>query len=206
MENLTVIFSGVNCISVAILIFQAFLLKKQIKLTHEQARRDKTVEILFEWNNLLHNINGHVEKIVGILDSRQCEALYKRQPFKVNQEIKNMLCELCENRNNHECVKCKSNNGEFVVDGLLLTQLRWHIVSYLNAVEVIMVAWQQAVVDKDIIEMEFDYLYDSESGKNLLKNFREVTHAGNAYPLIDEFCNVIKKKKSPQASIKKEID
>jgi len=61
---------------------------------------------------------------------------------------------LCPNYGSgDDCKKCKAddNDDEANVDGLLLLELRWHIIRYLNALETVMIAWQHQIVHEDTI-------------------------------------------------------
>lgn len=57
------------------------------------------------------------------------------------------------------------------------------MISYLNALENVVAAWKYNIVDRNLIEAEFKYMFDHKGGA--LKKFREIMI--DAYPCIDLF-------------------
>jgi hypothetical protein len=60
-------------------------------------------------------------------------------------------------------------------------------VSYLNSLEFTLVAWQYSVIDKEIIESQFAYLFRPSDGHEVLKYFRKAAGGGSAFPAIEIF-------------------
>ena len=122
------------------------------------------------------------------LSEKQCSDLYHNRPFEVTKEIKTDICKFCMNYN--KCcsdqtapdLKCSLVNG-CVVDGQILSSLRWHVVTYLNALETVMTFWHMGTVDKEVIEEQFLFLLSNGKGR-ALANFR---NAAGGYPYIEEF-------------------
>lgn len=200
MEVANTIFCGVNALAIIVLAIQTILLKQQITKTHEQARRDKTIEVLQAWCESLGNVSGFTEKVESLLTQEQCFALYERRPFTVKGEAKRLICEFCRAERLNTCDSC--SDSELIVENMLLSKIRWSLVSYLNSTEIVALSWQQCIVDRNIIESEFDHLYNTQTGKKFLQNFRACTHQGNAFPAIEELCEEIKRKKIPKTGSK----
>ena len=193
VEIAMLIVSCINALSIIVLVYQAKLLKEQIVKTHEQARRDRTIEILSNWCQSISNVNGFVEKIENLLTEEQCRALYNRLAFTVSGQPKELICDFCKSEGLHACDQC-DHASSLEVSKMLLSKIRWSMVSYLNSTETVALAWQEGIVQRDVIESEFDYLYNTQTGYTLLQKLRSCTHQGNAYPAIEALCNRIKEK------------
>ena len=212
------IISGVNALAIFVLIIQAFysykqtklsveqtrLLKEQIEKTHEQERRNNTVNVMFSFVQSIRKETAFAEKIAERLNEEQCRCLYMQQEFTVTADIKRMLCEICPN-NKEDCEECKKQEGLYIVKDLQLSELRWYVISYLNMLETVMVAWQQGAVDNKIIESEFAYLYNAERGRNALENFRKIAGNGSSFPLVEMFCNELREKSKVKTNRKGDL-
>ena len=171
-------------------------MKIQTEADIEKSKRKATVEVIREWNNNIIKETSFAERIVEKLDEDQCRCLYAQTSFKVSNEIKKMLCDICPFEGGGYCKeKCESMSGEFEVKDLQLSELRWHIIHYLNNLEVVTIAWKNDVVDREIIEEQFSYLHNPEKGREASKRFRDIAGGGGSYPSIEELIEKIKKNK-----------
>lgn len=138
-------------VTIGTLIFtaiQALLLRKQMKKEHEKRRRENTVDVMYNWCNSLEKNTSLAVDVAQQLSSPQCQSLYNKNSFEVTYDIKNDICRFCgfaqnsKDQSCHNCELAKSNeNGQWIVDGRILRELRWHVVSYLNALETVFVSW-----------------------------------------------------------------
>jgi len=206
MENWEFVFSLISALSTFLILVQLFCTHYMKKKEHEEQRRQKTVEMMLEWSSSLKRETSFAEKIVEQMDAEQCRKLYLQQSFTVNADIKKMLCQICSCKDSAECDECKqSNKGKHKIFDKQLSELRWYIISYLNMLETVLVAWQQGTVDRKIVEHEFSYLYSAEKGWNVLADFREAAGGIKTYPVIDEFCKTLKanEEKKNELQVKK---
>lgn len=196
----------VQSIGIIVIIIQLNLMKKQTHDNLEQSLREKTVEIMTTWSKTVQKETSFAEKIVEQFDEKQCELLYEQKDFQVSTEVKRELCQICPYKNTNTCTECKSNSSNLhTVSGLQLTELRWYIISYLNSLESVMIAWQQGIVDREIIEKQFLFLVDPTKKRNALANFRKVAGNGNSYPVIEKFCNILIEKQKQEVSTKQSL-
>jgi energy-converting hydrogenase A subunit M len=224
MALLNLIFSGMVSIGVVIAVIQLILMKKQATASLEQAKatveqakaaaeqaeavikqtkididlakNTNTVNIASEWCKAISKETSYAEDIVENFTKEQCEALHGRKPFEVNDELKKRICVICPNRKNN-CHKCET----LIVDGLLLLELRWHIIRYLNSLETALLAWRYEVVDKAEFESQFAYLYDperDEGKRDILSDFRNAAGNGTAYRIINTFCETLRNNREKQ--------
>ncbi len=188
--------------SAILIIPQIFLLKKQIKNGHEEKRRENTVRIMENWCLSVKKDTCIAEQVARKLNRDQCGKLYKHKPFTVSTEIKQEVCRFCP-LDLRECEKCSLNKeqGDYVLDGKILTELRWHVITYLNTLETVMVAWHIGAVDRETIEEQFKFLTDPDKGMTL----SEFRHSAGGFPMIEEFIDEIKseKPKNPKKDIMK---
>lgn len=196
-------------VTIGTLIFaaiQVHLLRKQIKKEHEKRRRENTVETLRNWCASLGKNTSLAVDVAEQLSFPQCKKLYDKESFDVTYDIKNDICRFCgfeKNNQNQACQYCslfqKKENDRLVVDGWILRELRWHVVSYLNALETVFVSWHLGLVDDSTIEEQLAYLRNPKKGDGLA-NFR---HASGGYPITETFIDQIKDK--PKTDHKKHL-
>lgn len=88
-----------------------------------------------------------------------------------------------------------TDNSCIVLTGDKVSKLRWLVMTYLNILESILVAWQYSIVDREIIEHQFSYLFSSERGHSALSKFRSAAGGEKSFPAIEIFANHIEEKK-----------
>jgi len=124
----TLTFSAASFISVLVLLFQ-------IKSDHEKSRREKAIEMLFEWADKKSEEMEYAKKIVEKFSSEQCRKLYLEEEFIVDKllyyDIKKML-----NRNK---IKDEDNMEKFSLSKLEVKKIKYFITKYLNLLESILV-------------------------------------------------------------------
>lgn len=162
-------------------VFQVYLAYRQLKADHERSRREKSVDVLVEWSKNLKKEGSIARKIIECLSEEQCRELLKQQEFKISSKHQSLLAELFSEQ------ELRMEGEHIVISEAQSSELRWHAISYLNALEFTLVAWQYAVVDKEIIESQFAYLFRPADGHELLKNFRKAANGEESYPAIEVF-------------------
>lgn len=216
---INVVISATGIISILLLFFQ-------IKAEHEKGRREKSVELLLEWSKGLKKEANESKKIVEKFTYEQCKDLFDGEEIRMNcieyntivnlfsenskekidKKVKNeedkSRCEL-EERSDSEKRKC--NKECTTLEKRYVNKLRWQIISYLNFLESILVSWQYSVVDKEIIEKQFEFLLDPKEDKKILDKFRKVS-GEEAYPAIKIFCNELEKKRKEALTKKGNVD
>lgn len=182
-------------VGAAVLIIpQIHLLNKQIKESHEEHRRENTTQIMHHWCDSLKKESAMAQNVVRKLNEEQCKHLYKREPFIVTDEVADSICKFCPLKDGCNDCSVKGEEGKAkTVDGKILNELRYYIISYLNILETVMTSWDLGIVDCDTIEEQFQFLVSE--GKGLaLGSFRRVA---GGYPLIEKFVDKIKKTEQP---------
>ena len=174
----------------AILQFQ--LGKRQMSADYERSRREKSVELLMEWSKLLKRENSAARKIIDTLSEEQCRKILQQQKVRVSKEHKELLFELLYSESS-ELTAVELDGGLVEGDDYFelsesdSSKLRWAAVSYLNALEFVLVAWQYSIVDRDIIEHQFSYLFKPADGYELMKHFRKAAGGEETFPAIEIF-------------------
>ena len=201
--DLNLLFSGISACASSLILVQLILSYIQKQREHEEQRRQKTVDMLLEWNNSLEQQTSFAEKIVEKFTEEQCRKLYRQETFFVDKDTNEALCQICLQNDCKDCGNKEDNTQkEFEVSGSKLSELRWYIISYLNSLETVLVAWQQGTVDKKIIEHEFSYLYSAENGCDALSKFRVAAGGSKSYPVIEQFIFKLKKNEARKNKLK----
>lgn len=181
-------------ISAGLIIPQLFILTKQLKSQqtqnqnhHKERRRENTVTFMATWNNSVNKDTFISEQVARQLNRDQYSKLYQHHPFEVTNNIKKDICKFCPLGEQCDSCSLKSSNTD---DGKILTKLRWHVITYLNTLETILVSWDLGIVDKKTVEEQFHYLCDASRGETLA----EFRHSAGGYPVIEKFLDEIKEK------------
>ncbi len=191
MKAIAIIELIILGISVLLVTPQIYLLKKQIKKQHEERRRENTINFMSMWCNSVKKDTCIAEQVARKLSNEQGISLYKHEAFEVSNPIKDEICKFCP-LDKGRCAGCSLQQGQRV-DGKILTELRWHVITYLNTLETILTAWDLGIVDRKTIEEEFSFLKDPTSGATL-SQFR---NSAGGYPVIEKFIDAIKDHSNP---------
>lgn len=214
LETICGIITAVATIFIAL---QLFSMLRTEKKNREETRRIKTIEIMQHWSESLKKETSYAEKIVEGFSEDQCRSLYLREPFEVDRKRARMICQICPEfreectkfqggctRFQEDCTQCQPD-GKYVVDGMLLSELRWYVIMYLNMLETVMTAWNLKIVDEEEILHQFQYLYNSQMGWDALESFRKAAGGEDAYPNIERFIDKLKEKGKTESNKKKAL-
>ena len=166
---------------------QIILLRRQIKQQHEEHRRENTIQLMTTWCNSVRKDTCIAEQVARKLNTDQCKCLYNHAPFNVGNDTKKEICKFCP-LDKQLCSACSLQSGN-TVDGKILTELRWHVITYLNMLETVLVSWQLGIVDRDVIEEQFSFIQDADKGSTLA----EFRHTAGGFPVTEAFIDTIKK-------------
>lgn len=163
--------------------------QKSLDADHERSRREKTVDILFEWDKRLKKEGALARKIVETFSAEQCRELTSQSPMQVSKKLNPHLSQLFG-------TDFEVNQNDLIsLNEAHSSELRWHVITYLNALETVLVAWQYSIVDREIIEHQFSYLFKPSDGHEGLKHFRVATGGEDSYPAIEIFASHIIEKR-----------
>lgn len=164
------------------IVVQIWLSNKEIKADHERSRREKSVDILNQWSQNLRKEGSIARKIIEKLNEEQCREIFNNQSVKIDKKHESLLNQFFGEGN------IDTENGDLIkLTELQSTELRWHAITYLNTLEFTFVAWQYSVVDRSIIESQFQYLFDPANGREILKHFRKAAGGEDSFPAIEIF-------------------
>lgn len=179
----------VSVIALSISLKQKKISVKQYCDDHERTRRTNTVDVLFRWTDKLTAKNATARKFAESLSEENLMAIIECKSFKLANTPHNRRCVEILNENHSEM---ENNQQEIEIDSVVSTKIRWELISYLNALEFVLVGWIDNVVDRDIIEQEFEYLFDHYNGG--LRTVRKIMRG--CYPCIDAFEEEMLKKRT----------
>lgn len=174
--------------------FQLWQIKKNRVRQFDQARREKTVEMVLRYTKDTDNLTRAVEKIVSQFSDEQCQDLYNGVSFEIDDRVRSRLCSICPYQ--LECQKLKEGDPKYCqgkdeqkyyVSGKLLYFVRGSIIDYLNSLECVLLAWQLGIVDQSALEEQFAFLDKKRTKDRAVTAFRTVAGNGRSYPAIEKF-------------------
>jgi hypothetical protein len=190
----------VGAVGVLALGIQLYIAYRQVKADHERSRRERSVEVLMEWSKNLKKEGSVARKIIECLNEEQCKEVFSQQTVKISKKHEGILAQFF----GQELVA--SQDGESIeLTEAQSTELRWHAITYLNSLEFTLVAWQYSVVDREIIESQFSYLFRPAGGHEVLKYFRRAAGGEESYPAITVFAAHLSRKQSDKLISKANI-
>lgn len=201
-EMWSVVLGIAGVIISATAFWQIRLLITQNQKEHEEKRRLHTVELMLEWSKSLKRETSFAETVVEGLNHEQSKCLFEKKTFKVDKKTMQMILEVCPEWK--EEYDFDLHRDSYEVKDMVLAQLRWYVISYLNMLETIMTAWNIGILDKETIVQQYSYLYSEEKGWNVLSAFR-MAAGKNAYPNIDAFIEELKRKGGGESVSRKRI-
>ena len=187
---LRVVCSLFISISISFLFIQTCTIRKNMEMNYILQKSHKAVDMLYKWSMDFGTEFLLSRHIVENLDKQAAEDLAHFKSIIINKDDYEML-KICiellglKNRKWYEIDKVDDKIKLSKKETIILRSL---IVKYLNTLEVILCSCNLEVVDKDIIEQEFDYLVTfALNGKIVLNEFRLIM-GQNYYPGIYHFC------------------
>lgn len=186
--NIAVIVQAVAALGIAFQIRQS---QREIKADHERSRREKSVDLLMEWSKNLKEEGSLARKIIECLSEQQCQELFKQEEVRISKKHEALLKRFFK-----ELPSADDNAETITINETQATSLRWHAITYLNSLEFTLVAWQYSIVDRDIIEKQFQYLFNSaNTNDEVLKHFRKAAGGAESFPAIEVFAAHVANKK-----------
>ena len=170
--------ASVTAFSTALLSLFALITMLYNRNFYEIKRREKAIDLLKDWNYNLDAKNSLSRKFAEELNEEELKKILKEKDFTI------------KDKDNIEILKniFEEYNGEETVNNKISALLRWELIKYLNKLENICSAWYYHVVDKELIESEFRYLF--QNGNAALKKVREIEE--DSFPCIDLFEKTMK--------------
>ncbi len=183
-----------------------YVIYKQLKADHERSRREKAVELIQTWAIQLNKKASLARKLVENLNQEQVRAIYDQEQINLDKKHLEMTkgC-LTENFYLNRHGVSLGGDESFTLQASDSSEIRWLIVSYLNLLESILVAWHNGIADEEIIENQFQYLVVPEKGQLILEEFRNAAGGTNVYPSISAFALKIQQKKNPSIDGKSKV-
>ena len=198
---LSIIIQGLaTFIAIGSLIFASVQIKQFVdnrQKQYEQLRRSKTVDMVIHYAQNVKKETKTIEKIVLTFSDEQCKKLYNCSPFYVSSRTRDKICDICPYK--EECIQitdetnkpCYTKDGEknleYSIHGPILRFIREQVISYLNTLESVMLAWQLGIVDRKTIEEQFAFLDKKRPQERALQSFRRIAGGGQSYPAIEHF-------------------
>lgn len=198
INGLTAVFTLTGLIFACVQLWQ---IRKNRVQQFEQARREKTVEMVFRYIKSTDNQTKAVEKIVSQFSDEQCQDLYNLVPFEIDDKTRRRLCGVCPYRTDCKNLgkdkpKYCQDQSKYYVKGDLLYFVRGSIINYLNSLECVLLAWQLGIVERSAMEEQFAFLDKRGSKNRAVSAFRLAANGGASYPAIEKFYQHLDQKRA----------
>lgn len=183
---LTIVRDSFAIIGIGLAFWRIYVMRYTFFSDHDRSRRLSALDMIKFWTKSLTQKSSLARKLVESFSDDQCQSLSNQNSFNIDSNKKDLLIEYFGKENITESDNLiKLNEGQSSI-------LRWEIISYLNQLETVLIAWRHNIADKEILEEEFNYLYKPEKGHTLIEKFRIATGI-DSYPGIKEFVDSLKK-------------
>jgi len=166
---------------------------RQFRGDHERSRRQLSVELMQEWVRNLTQHSTAARKLVDTFSEEQAKKLYAQEPFNVDKKNVPLLDAALK-----DSLKCTGDSYKLTVEQS--SSLRWEVINYLNALEVILSAWNNNIADREMLEEQFRDLVSPEKDVYLLKSFRKAAGGAATFPCIEEFVKHLGAAKTPSTT------
>lgn len=165
---------------------------------HERSRRQLSVQLLEGWVRNLSQHSTAARKLVDKFSEDQAKRLYAQEPFEVEAKDIPLLDAALK-----DTLDAGETNYRLTVEQS--SSLRWEVISYLNALEVILSAWNNNIADREMLEEQFRDLVSPEKDVYLLKNFRKAAGGASTFPCMEEFVKHLGDAKTPKTKGKSRV-
>jgi len=193
----------ITAISLVLSIVAIWVSLINSKQSHERSRREKAVELLLSWSENLNNKTSLAKKYVETLDQVQTKKLYNHEEIVFGEENKEIYIGIKKLLRGLDAHEETTIAGAYRLTPNYCTELRAIIVTYLNMLECILIAWRHNIADPEIIEEEFSYMMDPAKQYEVLGEFRLAAGGTNTYPSIAKFCEHLENKGKPSGNGRK---
>ena len=168
-------------------VIALFISLKTLKADHDRSRRHMAVEMLKFWVINLDSHTSSASKFVENLGKNECLAIYNGEEFSLADKNNIESLKKCFDKNEmpDELLNIKTESVK--VSANTSYHIRQLIVHYLNMLETIMLSARHNIADKDIVHEQFKYLYNKDTQKTLLQQFRATINAADNFPAITQY-------------------
>jgi len=170
-------------------------MKKQLEIQKESFKRSSTINTLATWLKTFERKAILARHILSELNEDDIKKIYNFEDISLKdyqsnkiKKIKHLIYAL-----NPQFMEDPNIKGDLIPNHIT-TYIRSLMTEYLNTLEIILLAWDQRIVDEDVFIKEFDYLLN-DNNQCILDKILSVWGRRN-YPIIDKFCNKLKDKRT----------
>lgn len=195
-ERWTEITSTVILI-VSILIATASLwyARKQLLAEDTRSRRRLAIEMCRHWAGYTTPETSSVTRLVEKMNPNQCEAIAKANELTILADYHHHLTNILQGRfgDIEEQLEEFRQGENYVIPSKYVQHIRYIAVRYLNMLESVLMTWTSGVVDQEMIEQEFEYLFNEQEGRTAMEPLRAKV-GREAFPAIEQFVEALRER------------
>lgn len=179
---------------------QLALVREQVKGDHERSRRHLAIQDLHHWTSHIDEKITSARRLCETFDKEQLTSLREGKPTRIPNRFRAIADVALDVKGRSDVV----DDGDFfVIPAEYAIRMRNQCIRHLNAFEVTLLGWRHSVSDDHIIEEQLGYLVDLQRDWKMLYGFRRWVTGMDAYPAVEEFVNVIQKKREASRPVAK---
>jgi hypothetical protein len=160
VETASLVQAGSSVLSLGAII----VLVVQIVVEHTRSKRVAAITLMQSWSEKLGPGTSSARALVEHLTDEQLDDLWEKRPVALPSEAEDHVAACLGPQ---ETGSVERSGGKLKLNQSQVASIRWALVSYVNALETVMVAREHRVVDKKMVEGEFAYLTRGEYRRGL---------------------------------------
>lgn len=171
----------VSAIASSISALSLMLIIWQVKVNHDKSRREKALDILRQWDEIRTPNAFRYERLMFSLAAPDVELVQKGQSITITKDLASA----------HLPELKADDSGNFVIGIEQVLEIRVALLTLLNTIENVALAYKHHVADREILD---DAYYNVLIEKEFLRkcgNFMEHFGAG-AWPSVTELPKIMK--------------
>lgn len=185
--------------SIIVAVAAYLLQRRSMRLQHERARREKATQAILDYARSLTPQSAAARKLARHLDNNQIDELDQGHEFDITTTHRDLVLAALPN---HVTPAELPKTGNMRLTRSQSFQLRWEIISRLNACEVVAQCWLTDVADKKTIENELRFLLDDVLATNITTTFRKIMPQEH-YPALSALIAELERQRTPNSTPKK---
>jgi hypothetical protein len=127
----------VAAFSVPLILWQTWLIRKQVFADHERSRRELTRHTIREWDRMVAPESSAADKLVAQLSLEQCRDIVAINPLKISDNFQPLAMVCLGDTKRIWGSGLREGDGFIELDQKSVTRLHFFVTGYLNALEIV---------------------------------------------------------------------
>lgn len=156
----------------------------QVRSDHDRARRERALELLRQWDEIRTPDSFRYERLMFELSAKDVAKIQAGQPVEIQECFaEEYLPDL------------KKSDGKYVIDAATSRDIRSGMLTLLNTLENMALAYKHGVADREILDEAYYYLLIEKDLLRRCRNFMD-HFGGGAWLALNDLPSLMKPAKS----------